>query len=575
MIAFRLFLAGVFLVLTATAQDSPYVKEDGRWWRVERGERFLVSSEEMTARFVDGIENLADFRNQLDDGGALFEGLKVVRSNMLGVVDFSLPEGADPVEIVLAMRATGLVDFAEVGVYGRYVGVPNDPQFSTQWNLRNIGQSGGTSDADVDADEAWDITGGDPSIVVAVIDSGTEYFHPDLAANIWNNSGEIPNNGVDDDGNGFIDDTIGWDFEDDDNSPNTNFFHGTAVAGVVAAVGNNGTGIAGLAGGGDAGGGCSVMPLCAGEFFPISTVVDDAVLYAANNGARVITLSLSVPSDTAIINALSFAHDTANVFIDCSAGNSGGPSISFPATHDDVMAVASTDRNDKRSSFSSTGTDLEVSAPGEDILMLDLNGNYGGSSGTSFSSPHVAALAGLLFSVNPALSNDQVRQLIIDGVDDVEAPGYDTDTGHGRINAATSLALATGSILGTTEIYGKGLPGTPGEPLVSSTGGAPSVGNAIFRILMKNALPSAPYMFVIGFSRAALPFKGGKLLVDPTGWITLFGTTTTTGRAAIPIPIPPDPALEGLIFDSQWIVADPGAIQGMALSAGFEVTIGT
>jgi len=124
---------------------------------------------------------------------------------------------------------------------------PNDPRFSSQYALNNIGQTGGVVDADIDAPEAWSSSTGSHSVVVAVVDGAMAYNHPDLAANIWNNADEIPGNGIDDDGNGFVDDARGWDFVDDDSDPGNQIFHATHLGGIIGAEGNNGLGVSGVA----------------------------------------------------------------------------------------------------------------------------------------------------------------------------------------------------------------------------------------------------------------------------------------------------------------------------------------
>jgi hypothetical protein len=561
----------------AAPQAQQAVRLGDAWFLAEQGVLYPVDGEVISARFAPGIAGLAGLLARVPaEVRAELAGLAVVRSNALGIVDLQLPAGADPVDMVARLAATGLVDFAELNASGTYGGIPNDPQFFAQWSLHNTGQSGGTPDADVDAPEAWDSIGGAPSVVVAVLDSGSEHTHSDLAANIWHNPGEVPGNSTDDDGNGFVDDTIGWNFDSNHNNPAGFFFHGTAVAGVVGAVGNNGIGIAGLAGGGTAGAACRVMPLNCGSFSPNTAVIDDAVLYAANNGARVITLSLQLPYTQAVTDAIAFAVNVKGCFVDCAAGNNG-PDVTFPANLPTVMAVASTNRFDVKSFFSNPGLDVEVAAPGEQILMLDLGNGYLTSDGTSFAAPLVAALAGLVFAANPALTAADVRQILRDTADDVGPPGFDNGTGFGRINAVAAITAAGSGVLGKTVVYGTGLAGFEGQtPIITAEGGTPKIGNEAFVVTLRRARPSSPAGFAIGVAQAALPFKGGTLLVDLDGLSAMvLHTTSATGAATMPLPIGLDPAFAGLELDAQWLVLDEDAVAGVALSAGLEITVGS
>jgi len=572
--ALRILVATAACAVPLSAQAAELVRTDDGWVRLVGGETFAVHPDVVTVRFVEGIDDVATFRAALDPDDLLAR-LGVERWNRLGFVDLRLPEDADPVDVVARLRASGLVASAEVNMIGRYVGVPNDPQFGTQWNLQNTGQSGGTPGADVKASDAWEISGGDPSITVAVLDSGTEWTHDDLAANIWTNPGEVLD-GIDNDANGFVDDIRGWDFEANDNDPDSaGFYHGTAVAGVVAAVGDNGIGIAGLAGGGDAGGGCTVMPCNVGSFFPDTAVLDDAILYAADNGARVITMSLTVTQSAAVDAAVASAY-ADGVFIDCAAGNGFGSPVTYPASLDDIAAVGSTDDDDLKSSFSNAGNDLEISAPGDDILMLDLNDGYTTQDGTSFSAPHVAALAGLILSVDPALTPDAVRTIITSSAEDIGAPGFDTQTGWGRIDAAAALALAAGGTIGTVEEYGAGLAGVQGLPLIFDFGGLPQIGNADFGVELRRGAPDAPAWLIVGLTgQVDLPFKGGSLLASPSPpGLVLPLTTSGVGTAQVPLPLPDDDQLPGLMMQLQFVVDDAAAIAGFALTGGLEVTLG-
>jgi serine protease len=569
------------LLLTGLLAASPllsaqttgtFVQDADGWLSMQDGRSYRVDPAVISAEFVAPVADLQQVLNGLDGAAA---GLTVVRSNRLGTVDLALPQGADPLQVTAALVASGTVRFAEVNTIGEYNATPNDPQFSSLWHLNNVGQTGGSSDADVDAPEAWDLEDGDASVIVAVLDSGTDYNHPDLAAAIWNNSGEV-NNGVDSDGNGFIDDTIGWDFDGNDNDPNGSFYHGTAVAGVVGAVGNNGTNIVGLAGGGADGVGCSIMPLNVGSFSPNGAVLDDAIVYAADNGARVITMSLNVGTTTAINNAITYAHGLG-VFIDCASGNSG-PSVTYPANLPLVMAVASTNHFDAKSSFSNPGPEVEIAAPGENILMTNLGGGTITQSGTSFAAPHVAALAALMFSANPALSNEDVRSVMRLTADDVGPAGFDTGTGDGRINAFSAVAaVMDGFVPGVSQLYGTGLAGVNGVvPLISTNGGTPTVGEAGFGLKIRQAAPAAMAYLVVSVAQVSLPFKGGLLLVDVTGphaqWLR---TTDGLGSAVVALPISNNPALIGLQLFSQWLVQDGAAVAGWSMTAGRELGIGS
>jgi len=575
--SFSRLLAFILCSAPLFAQVGPeYVRDGANWLRLEQGTWFRVDEQVISARFASPVTDHAGLLDGLRGEAA---GLTLLRTNRLGVSDLALPAGADPLAAVAGLRSSGSVVWAEENTVGVYTATPNDPLYSSQWSLENSGQTGGSSDADVDAAAAWEIEDGDPSVIVAVLDSGSDHTHPDLSGNIWTNPGEIAGNGLDDDGNGKIDDTMGWDFDGNDNDPNGSFFHGTAVASVIGAVGNNGIQTVGLAGGAVDGQGVSIMPCNVGSFGPIGAVLDDAIIYAADNGARVITMSLTVPSSQAIIDAIDYAWNTKGVFIDNAAGNSFGGAVSFPANVADVVAVASTDHNDNRSGFGAVGPEVEISAPGTAILMLTLGGGTTVSDGTSFASPHVAALAGLLFSANPALTNDQVRAVLRNTADDVATPGYDEGTGDGRINAAAALAsVVDGFVAGEVLAYGAGLAGGSGAVPVASTVGdaVPTKGDAGFALRLLDAAPNATAYTLIGFAPANLPFKGGALLVDVLGLYLLHSTSVSaSGRAVDALPVPDSDLVVGESVFVQWVVDDAGAQAGFAMSGGLELVIGS
>ncbi|GIV78309.1 MAG: hypothetical protein KatS3mg050_2703 [Litorilinea sp.] len=317
---------------------------------------------------------------------------------------------------------------------------PNDPLLPQQWALERIG-----------ALSAWGISQGSPAITVALIDSGFDVTHPDLVnAPLWHNQAELAGvAGVDDDGNGFVDDFYGWDWVEQDNEPNDPYGHGTHVGGILAATANNGEGIAGL------GRQLQILPLRVLDAQGRGYIDDliDALYYAVRAGARIANMSLTLNTDP---SALRVAVDNAyrqGLLLVAAAGNHSpgfpSPPVYWPAAYPQVMAVAATDANDQWASFSNQGMEVEVAAPGAGILSTYRNGGYGTLSGTSMATPHVSALAGLLWSLRPDLSRDQIRALIQETAEDVNgdtAPGRDASLGFGRINAHAALLAASADL---------------------------------------------------------------------------------------------------------------------------------
>lgn len=315
----------------------------------------------------------------------------------------------------------------------------------------------------VSALAAWDVTRGQ-GVVVAVIDTGVDFGHTDLAANAWTNAAEVPGNGIDDDANGYVDDVTGYDFVNDDPDPFDDHGHGTHVAGTIAAVGDNGQGIVGVAyesrvmalKGLDAGGSGGVAGL------------SDAILYAVESGARVINASWGCFCQSQTLDdAVEAAHSAGAVFV-AAAGNASRDVANFsPANHVRAVAVAASDHNDDRAFFSNFGAKIDVAAPGgggdggsayeswRSILSLrssgagqDMTGNgklvvAGGfirQAGTSMAAPHVAGAAALVLATHSGYSPEAVRQALRAGADDVGPPGVDPDSGYGRLNAAGAVA---------------------------------------------------------------------------------------------------------------------------------------
>lgn len=301
-------------------------------------------------------------------------GVTKVRSfERIRVQHLRLPKDMTVEEALEIYRSDPDVEYAEPN-YLRYKAAttPNDTFFSELWGLDNTGQTGGAPDADIDAPEAWDITTGNSNVVVAVLDSGVDYNHPDLVANIWTNQAELTGApGVDDDGNGKIDDVRGWDFVDDDNDPIDSDDHGTHVAGTIAAEGDNGTGISGVVWT------AQIMPLRFLDALGSGTVADaiEAIDYAIDKGAKIINASYgSYTYSTAERDAIARARDAGILFV-AAAGNGNWNNDSatkhYPSSYDlaNIIAVAATDQSDSRASFSNYGaTSVDVAAPGTSIF---------------------------------------------------------------------------------------------------------------------------------------------------------------------------------------------------------------
>jgi subtilisin family serine protease len=324
---------------------------------------------------------------------------------------------------------------------------PNDPSFNKQWSLHNTGQTGGTIDADIDAPEAWVYKKVKQNAIIAIIDSGVDYTHPDLQANMWINQGEIPGNNIDDDFNGFKDDIYGWDFTNNDADPFDDNGHGTHIAGTIAAVTDNNVGVAGVCKN------CKIMILkwMNSNGGGNTANVANSLYYAADNGADITSHSWNqgVFVDPIIKAAFDYAHGKGVVSI-AAAGNAYKGTIHYPGGYETVIAVSSTDHDDIINDFSNYGSWVDVGAPGGGILSTVPTGScinchssgYLLLSGTSMASPHVSGLAGLILSNKPSFSNVDVKNILRTATDDPN-PLNTIYMGVGRVNAHQAVQLNT------------------------------------------------------------------------------------------------------------------------------------
>ncbi|MEM7161027.1 MAG: S8 family serine peptidase [Bacteroidota bacterium] len=297
------------------------------------------------------------------------------------------------------------------------------------------------------AENAWDISTGNPNVKIAIVDDAFRMDHEDLTGNIWINSAEIPGNGIDDDGNGYVDDINGWDASDNDNDPNPDIFsnnswtHGTHVAGIAAASTNNGIGIASI------GFNCTFIPIKAasngsGQLPSAYSGID----YALATDAQIISMSWGGSAFSNTYQLLfEVAHNQGKVCV-AAAGNSNTSVPMYPASYEHVISVGATDANDVRAGFSNYGNAIDVMAPGVDILSClagSLN-SYGELSGTSMACPFVSGLCGLMISNNPGMSPEDVEYCLESSCDNIDAQNasFVGQIGAGRVNAQGALACA-------------------------------------------------------------------------------------------------------------------------------------
>lgn len=374
-----------------------------------------------------------------------------------GIFRISFSKDQNLEEIIAAYEQDPNVEYAQPNYVHQIDFTPNDSLFENQNALKNI-----------QAEQAWDLQLASPEIIVGVIDTGIDYNHEDLIDALWINSGEDLNsngrvdssdfNGLDDDGNGFVDDIRGWDFTDaptfpdggdfqtPDNDPFDENGHGTSVAGIIGATGNNKKGIAGLAFG------CQIMPLRAGTSlgFLEEDDVASAIVYAVDNGARIINMSFGDDVASPLLRDVIQYAVNQNCVLVASAGNSASDQIHFPSGFPETISVGASSENDNLAGFSNFGSSVDLVAPGVNILTTKLGNSYGDFSGTSASAPLVSALAALILSKTPELSPESVKGLLTSSSDDLGSSGWDNLFASGRINAFRALESPFFSIVRIT-----------------------------------------------------------------------------------------------------------------------------
>ena len=397
--------------------------------------KFKANRQSSTAQVVKSIGGAVKY--QFKSQGAVVVKFRGISSD------------ADLLQRAKILNARRDVEYVEANTIMKINRTPNDAEFGKQYGMHNTGSSGGVAGADIDALRAWDVSVGSKDVLVGVIDTGIDHSHTDIAPNYWTNPGESgldsegrdkATNGVDDDGNGYVDDFRGWDFVNNDNDPMDDHAHGTHCAGVIGARGNDGVGVVGVN---------WDVSLVGIKFLSGSGsgTLEDAV--KAIEYGNTIGVNLTSNSwggggySPTMFDAITAAHSKGILFI-AAAGNDSNNNDnrpSYPASYEvpNVISVAASDNKDQMAYFSNSGVrTVHVAAPGVDVWSSVPGNTYQNMSGTSMATPHVAGLAALIKSAIPDATHEQVRARIINGVDRSDYWSTRVLSG-GRINALNSL----------------------------------------------------------------------------------------------------------------------------------------
>ncbi len=490
---FTVFVFGALTQLTAQTtsglepeilNNRPFYKIGSNWFVLDNINQTLVQvgSAEITLK----IDKTATTINY--DFLESEYGMQLKRQSSSGWSDFNISNAqySNLISFCNELQNLSFIQKVDVGTPLELLLQPNDSAFYDpviqtyyQWNLIKA-----------KVPQAWNKTTGSNNIITAIIDSGVEWFHEDFAqatgttsnSSIWYNTGEdawtdqndpATGNGIDDDGNGFIDDWRGWNFVDNNNDVNDAGPHGTSVAGIIAGRTNNHVGVAGVAGGWGANAGNQIMIVKASKTDTnmaqiTSLALDDAIEYAAKNGAHVINISLGVKSNfSAIDNAIALAYKRYKCFIVAASGNNNGTSfpVIYPANHPLVISVANSNINDVTQQ-THTGLQLDIAAPGHQIPIMDPQGfgPYAIQTGSSFSSPLVGGTAGLMLSVNECLNNEEIGNILKVTADtvggfnynyDPDRPGHSLRMGYGRVDAKEAVDVAEAMRTNNADLYMK------------------------------------------------------------------------------------------------------------------------
>jgi thermitase len=353
---------------------------------------------------------------------ALFDSAGVTRKvgTVAGVGANVVRVTGDPAVVSRRLNRSALVAYAEPNFILRATAVPNDPLFPELYGFNNTGQTGGTSDADIDAPEGWDAAGlgGFPAsggVKIGIVDTGIDQTHPELSGKTVDCGAAF---------GGIV--TSGACADDN--------MHGTHVAGTIAAKANNATGVAGVAFNSNLSI-CKALYTAAGT--GLTSDVAACIAWVHARGAKVISMSLGGGASTTLQNAVAAAWENGGAngsVLVAAAGNDGDSTVNYPAGYAQVVSVAATDHNDARASFSNTNADVEVAAPGVNVLSTIPGGQYAELSGTSMATPHVSGVTGVIWQLVPGSTASSIRSRLDAAVNDLGSAGRDGTFGFGRVN---------------------------------------------------------------------------------------------------------------------------------------------
>ena len=525
---FRFYRYCAFFLLLLVASSITFAQNTAPL--ASNGEYILKFNREQLKKFQSEYPQLAIYPIETIEV-ALRELIGVDQKDKLALIDASVVElAADEdfdLQLLVDLMRDGLVDYLEPNYRLTINATPNDSSYPSLWGLHNTGQSGGTADIDIDAPEAWNISTGSSGVVVGVVDTGVDLDHPDLAANIWTNSSEIAGNGIDDDGNGVIDDRHGIRSINGSISgnPNDDHNHGTHVAGIIGALGNNATGVVGV------NWNVKIMPL---KFLDSSGsgLTSDAINvinYAVamkQSGVNIRVLNNSWGGggfSNALQEAISAANDAGILFV-VAAGNESNNNDSSPTYPsnfdvDNVLSVAAVDRNGNLASFSNYGaTTVDLAAPGVNIQSTVTGGGYASQSGTSMAAPYVSGIAALLAAENSSLNVSGMKNRLIGSIQTVSALNGKM-LAPGIVNAFRALSNQVNN-----------------PPIVDALSDVFMDASEDSRTITVNASDADgdPLTYSASATTGTVSFSGNRLTIDPAqGFLGTFEVVVTVSDGAI------------------------------------------